>query len=160
MEMARRKVKLFLYLWPALGISGALHYCSNPLSLRMYEIYVKNHDSANITNILPIAGWFPWDSVQYYKYSYLIQVFGVVGCCVGSVSYDQLYVSTLLICSSYLKHLIYSLSCENDGLQRIRYKQETVSDSFCRLIPTFRFCEVQDLAKFRPEYLTDKRIIF
>ena len=121
MEIARRKTKLFIYLWPALGLSGALHYCSNPLSLRIYEIYVKNHNSANVSKILPIAGWFPWDSVQYYRYSYLIQVFGVVGCCVGTVSYDQLYVSTLLVSSSYLKHLIYSLTCETNGLKNIRY---------------------------------------
>ena len=138
MKIAGKRTKLFIYLWPALGMTGALHYCSNPLSLRLYEIYVKKRDSANVSKILPIKGWFPWDIDQYYGYSYFIELCGVMGCCIGSVSYDQLYVSTLLIISSQLKFLSSSLQCKAEIPTRIRYRIR-ITDFFYRRYQSLRF---------------------
>ncbi|XP_051168870.1 uncharacterized protein LOC127286479 [Leptopilina boulardi] len=120
MELARKRSKLFIILWPALGMSGALHYCCNPLSFRLYKIYIQHQDSRNVSKILPINGWFPWDDNNYFGYSYILQIFGVLGCCVGSVSYDQLYVSTLIIISAFIKHLLNSLQFQNVDIKSSR----------------------------------------
>lgn len=113
MQVACKITSLFAYYWPPIGIGAALHYCFNPISFRLYAIYVQKHDTAAIPKILPLDGWFPWDQEQYYGYSYFIQICGVIGCCMGSICYDQLYVSTLLIVCSQLRFLSKALRSEN-----------------------------------------------
>lgn len=121
MELVSRRTKLFIILWPALGMTGALHYCCNPLSFRLFKIYIQHEDSRNVSKILPMKGWFPWDDYNYFGCSYILQIFGVLGCCVGSVSYDQLYVTTLIIISGFIRHLLKSLQEKNVELQTYRY---------------------------------------
>ena len=75
------------------------------MSFRLYKIYVQKHESDDVPKILPFDGWFPWDKDKYYGYSYFLQMCGLIGCCMGSICYDQLYVSTLLIVNSQLKFL-------------------------------------------------------
>lgn len=94
-------------------MTGALHYCCNPLSFRLFKIYIQHEDRANVSKLLPIKGWFPWNVDNHYGYSYILQTFGVLGCCTGSVSYDQLYVSSLIIISALMKHLLNSLQFKN-----------------------------------------------
>ena len=112
MEAARKITSLFAY-WPSIGIVAAMHYCFNPLSFRLYEIYVQKHESDKVPKILPLDGWMPWDQDQYYGYSYFIQICGVIGCCMGSICFDQLYVSSLLIICSQFKFL--SKALQSDG---------------------------------------------
>ncbi|XP_033217019.1 uncharacterized protein LOC117172863 isoform X2 [Belonocnema kinseyi] len=61
MQLACKITSIFAYYWPPIGIGAALHYCFNPISFRLYRIYIEKHDSAAIPKILPLDGWFPWD---------------------------------------------------------------------------------------------------
>ena len=113
MQVASKITRIFAYYWPPIGIGAAMHYCLNPISFRLYEIYIQEHDSDTVSKILPFYGWFPWDKEQYYGYSYFIQISGVIGCCMGSICYDQLYVATVIIICSQLKFLSKALQSEN-----------------------------------------------
>lgn len=112
MKVAKRITSLFAYYWPPIGVGAVLHYCFNPISFRLYAVHIQKQDGNVVPKILPFSGWFPWDEYKYYGWSYFSQVSGVIGCCMGSICYDQLYVSSLLIICSYLKFLSQALPAD------------------------------------------------
>ena len=112
LRVSKRWTGRFATYWPPIGIGACMLYCVNPMAFRMYEIYVQHHNSKDVQTILPLDGWFPWDEHEYYGYSYFLQTTGVLGCCMGSICYDQLYVSSLIIISCQLKFLGVALRTE------------------------------------------------
>ncbi|XP_051169256.1 odorant receptor Or1-like [Leptopilina boulardi] len=112
MKIAQKLTSLYAYYWPPFGIGVVLHYLFNPISFRLYEIYVQKHNSSEVPKLLPLPGWFPWDEHQYYGWSYFFQISGVTGCCMGSICYDQLYVATLIIICSHLTFLSQALQLD------------------------------------------------
>ncbi|XP_046417940.1 odorant receptor 4-like [Neodiprion fabricii] len=110
MNAARKISVRFSYVW-VIGVTyGVIHWCLNPLFFK-WKLSRVDVSLAMRDRTLPYESWSPWDlnRVEVYGYVYLIEVLGGLASSIGSVAYDIMFLTLVIMICAQLGYLNYSL---------------------------------------------------
>ncbi|XP_025075235.1 odorant receptor 83a-like [Pogonomyrmex barbatus] len=105
MEYVHKYSNYFIRFWAFACVYGVLHWCANPLLLRLWipdQINPINYTLKERN--LPFVGWYPLNTDNIYNYVclYFMQIIGGISPALGIVCYDAFYISMLMsICMQF-----------------------------------------------------------